>query len=211
MSLYIEKKINESHLAIWQITESEQELFALALLNEKSKSEVRSFRSETRRKEWLTLRIVLRNVLNVAHYDDIVYDDKGKPHLKNGSGYISFSHTKNFAAVFFHPEKSVGIDVETIHPRIEKISRKFLNKDELTFVQNVKRIEMLHIIWGCKEVLFKIYGKGGLDFKNQMRVHPFTAADSGTVQAELNTDGKNFSFAINYFFSGTLIVVYGAD
>src|SRR5258706_952132 len=226
MPLYLEKGINGSRLAVWQMTEKEEECFSMAGLSEELKSEVKGFRSETRRKEWLTLRILLKNVLNVAHYDDIIYDEKGKPHLKNGSGYISFSHTKNFAAVVFHNSKNMGIDIETVRERIEKISHKFLNDDEIKYlpanapavhqwqagIQNEKRIETLHVIWGAKEVLFKIHGKGGLDFKKQMHVHPFVPAVwVCSVDAELKTDGKISHFKIHYFFSGKLIVVYASS
>ena len=212
MPLYLEKRVDGSRLAVWQMTEPEEELFALAALSEEQKNEVKNFRSETRRKEWLTLRILLKDVLNVAHYDDIIYDEKGKPYLKNGSGYISFSHTRNFAAVIFHNSKNTGIDIETVRERIEKISYKFLNDKEQAFIQNEKRIEMLHIIWGCKEVVFKIYGKGGLDFKKQINIHPFVPAVwGGSVDAELKTDGGVSRFKINYFFSEKLVVVYGTE
>ena len=212
MPLHLEKRIDGNRLAIWQMTETEEELFSLAAVSEEVKSEIQNFRSETRRKEWLTLRILLKDVLQVAHYDDIIYDEKGKPHLKNGKGYISFSHTRNFAAVIFHRTKNVGLDVETVRNRIEKISHKFLNDREAAFVQNEKRVEMLHIIWGCKEVLFKIYGKGGLDFKNQMHVHPFVPVIWGdSINTELKTDEGISHFKINYFFSERLIVVYGSS
>jgi 4'-phosphopantetheinyl transferase len=207
MPLYLEKRINGSRLALWQMTETEEEFFSMAALSEEIKSEVKAFRSETRRKEWLTLRILLKDVLGVAHYDDIVYDEKGKPHLKDGRGHISFSHTRNFAAVMFHRTKNIGIDVETVRERIEKISHKFLNDEERAFIENPKRIDTLHVIWGAKEVLFKMYGKGGLDFKNQMRVHPFITGD-GNVDAELKTDGEISRYKINYFFTDNLIVVY---
>jgi 4'-phosphopantetheinyl transferase len=212
MPLYLEKRIDGSRLAVWQMTETVEELFGQAALSEGAKSEVENFRSETRKKEWLTLRILLKDVLGVAHYDDIVYDEKGKPHLKNGRGYISFSHTRNFAAVIFHNNKNMGIDIETVRERIEKISHKFVNDEEQAFLQNEKRIEMLHIIWGCKEVLFKLYGKGGLDFKKQMYVHPFVPVIWGdSVNAELKTDEGISRFKINYFFLEKLVVVYASS
>src|SRR5258706_6045598 len=169
MPLYLEKRINGSRLAVWQMTETEEEFFSMAALSEELKSEVKGFRSETRRKEWLTLRILLKDVLNVAHYDDIIYDVKCKSHLKNGSGYISFSHTKNFAAVVFHNSKNMGIDIETVRERIEKISHMFLNDDEIKYrpangpavhqwqpgIQNEYHIEKLHVILGGIEDLIK--------------------------------------------------------
>lgn len=209
MPLYSEKRVNGSRLAVWQMTETEEEFFSMSDLSEEVISEVKGFRSETRRKEWLTLRILLKDVLGVAHYDDIIYDDKGKPHLKNGKGYISFSHTRNFASVIFHRNKNVGIDVETVRERIEKIAHKFLSDRETAFLRNEKRLETLHVIWGAKEVVFKIYGKGGLDFKNQINVHPFVPAVwGGDVSAELKTDEGVSPFKINYFFLEKLVVVY---
>lgn len=210
MPLYLEKKFDGSRLAIWQMTETEKELFSMAALSEGIKSEVENFRSEARRKEWLTLRILLKDVLGVAHYDDIAYDEKGKPHLKNSRGHISFSHTRNFAAVIFHRTKNIGIDIETVRERIEKVSYKFLNDEEHAFIQNPKRIDTLHVIWGAKEVLFKMYGKGGLDFKNQMRVYPFITGD-GRVDAELKADGMVSRYKMNYFFSDNLVVVYAVS
>ena len=210
MPLYLEKRINGSRLAVWQMTETEEELFAQTALSEGIKSEVENFRSEKRRKEWLTLRILLKDVLGVAHYDDIIYDEKGKPHLQNGKGHISFSHTKNCAAVMFHRTKNIGIDIETIRERIEKVSHKFLSDEEQAFSQNPRRIDMLHIIWGAKEVMFKIYGKGGLDFKNQLHVHPFISGD-GIADAELRANSTVSRYKINYFFAGNLIVVYAVS
>jgi 4'-phosphopantetheinyl transferase len=210
MPLYLEKRINGSRLAVWQMTETEQELFSQTALSEEVKSEVENFRSEKRRKEWLTLRILLKDVLGVAQYDDIVYDEKGKPHLKNGNGYISFSHTRSFAAVMFHRTKNIGIDIETVRERIEKVSHKFLSDEEQAFTQHPRRMDMLHIIWGAKEVMFKIYGKGGLDFKNQMRVHPFIAGD-GDANAELRIDNIVSRYKIEYFFAGNLVVVYAVS
>ena len=200
-----------SRIAIWEITENVAELFSLADVSEKMRSEVESFRSETRKKEWFTLRILLKNILKVAQPDEIIYDETGKPHLKNGNGHISFSHAKNFAAIIFHPDKSAGIDIETLRERIENISHKFVNEEESSFIKKEKRFESLHIIWGVKEVLFKIYGKGGLDFKKQMVVHSFVPAEEGRVEAELKTDNRTSSFRINYFFKKGIILVYGTS
>jgi len=211
MPVYLTKKRPDgSQIALWQMTESVMELFALADASEKLKEEVGRLRSETRKKEWLTLRVLLKDVLSIAHPGEIMYDSKGKPHLKNGNGNISFSHTKNFAAIIFHPKKNVGIDIETAHERVEKISRKFVNTDEGAFIKNERRMETLHIIWGVKEVLFKIYGKGGVDFKKHLHVHPFIPENEGTVDAEMRMENMISDFRINYFFSGDLVVVFGS-
>ena len=211
MPLYLTKNNTDgSRIAIWQIKESASELFALANLSERLQIEVESFRSDPRKKEWLTLRILLKDILKLAHPDDVFYDAKGKPHLQNGNGHISFSHTGNFAAVIFHPNKNVGIDIETIHPRIENIAHKFVNEDENAFILPTKKTEMLHIIWGVKEVLYKIYGKGGVDFRKHLNVQPFSLANQGIVDAEMRIESHQ-TLLINYFFRDELVVVYGCQ
>ncbi|HLG34972.1 MAG TPA: 4'-phosphopantetheinyl transferase superfamily protein [Bacteroidia bacterium] len=205
------KKPDGSQIALWQMTESVDELLSLSDASEIVRAEVENFRSETRKKEWLTVRILLKDVLNVAHPDEIVYDEKGKPHLKNGNGHISFSHTKNFAAIIFHPSRATGIDIETISKRIVKISQKFINDKEDEYIPYKKRIEALHIIWGVKEVLFKIYGKGGVDFKKHLHVYPFALSNEGTVDAEIKIENTVLHFRINYFFRDGLVVVYGSQ
>jgi len=198
-----------SRIAIWQMTETIEELLAVTNVSEKLKSDVERLRSETRRKEWITVRILLSDILEVAHSTDLIYDEKGKPHLPAGKGHISFSHTKNFAAIIFHPEKTVGIDIESIHERIEKISHKFINENESAFIPAEKRTEFFHIIWGVKEVLFKIYGKGGVDFKKQLLVQSFKLKSDGAVGAEMRIDNSISKFNINYFFTEQFLLVYG--
>ena len=68
---------------------------------------------------------------------------------------------------------------------------------------------MLHIIWGIKEVLFKIYGRGGVDFKNHLLVYPFKPDEEGIVKAEIKKDNRVKDFRINYFFTKEFLLVYG--
>jgi len=210
MPLYLEKRIGQCRLAVWQMTETVDDLIRLTNVSEKLKREVEGFQSEKRKKEWLTVRILLNDVLRVAHSDEIIYDDKGKPHLEKGKGYISFSHTQNFAAIIYHPEKSVGIDIETEHPSIEKIAHKFVNEKESLFINKEKQKEMFHVIWGVKEVLFKMDGKGEIDFRKHLHVKSFTLSNEGTVDAEIRKDNSRVRFAINYFYSEKFILVYGS-
>ena len=59
------------------MTETADELFSLPNVSEKLKREVESFSSDKRKKEWLTVRILLNDVLKVAHSDEIIYDAEG--------------------------------------------------------------------------------------------------------------------------------------
>jgi phosphopantetheinyl transferase len=210
MPLYLKKNnADGSQIALWQMTESVAELLKLSDASEKMKREVAELRSETRKKEWLTVRILLKDVLKIAREDEIIYDQKGKPHLRNGNGHISFSHTKNFAAIIFHHEKVVGIDIERIHERIETVAPKFVSETEYAFIRKEKKQETLHVIWGVKEVLFKIHGMGGMDFKRHLLVHSFDLKTEGMVNAEIRMEGLSSNHHIHYFFSNSLMVVFG--
>ena len=67
----------------------------------------------------------------------IVYNPDGKPFLKGFSGEISFSHTQEYAAVILDCNQPVGIDIEKVKPRIEKVRSRFLDKDELEYIDQL--------------------------------------------------------------------------
>ncbi|MBK5284144.1 MAG: hypothetical protein JJE25_01970, partial [Bacteroidia bacterium] len=76
-------------------------------------------------------------------------------------------------------------------------------------INKEKQKEMFHVIWGVKEVLFKIDGKGEMDFRKHLHVKPFNLSSDGTVEAEIRKGDTEMDFVINYFFSKEFILVYG--
>jgi len=103
---------------------------------------------------------------------ELYYDELGKPHLKNQKGHISISNTKEFVAVIYHTEKSVGLDIEIPSERIEKIAPKFINQKEQNWITNSQTSYYLNcfVVWCVKESLFKLIGGGGIDFKDHILV-----------------------------------------
>ena len=65
--------------------------------------------SESRKKEWLTVRVLLKEML--GEEKEILYTSTGRPYLSDNSYQISISHTKSFVAVALHPEMKIGIDI----------------------------------------------------------------------------------------------------
>jgi 4'-phosphopantetheinyl transferase len=177
--LKIEHKDGQ-HTAIWEVKEDEYALLERASLN---KAELRAFHLITnpgRRIEWLAVRALLKELYPTGA-PTIGYLENGKPILLNHTDKISISHSGNMVAIAIHSGLTPGIDIEKIHPRIFKIATRFLNEDEKKHLATPPSIEQLTIIWAAKEVLFKIYEHGGISFKNDFRIAPFTLSIKGKL------------------------------
>ena len=60
---------------------------------------------------------------------------------------------------------------------------------------------MLHILWGIKEAVYKAFGLGGIDFKNQISVHPFNFQyPKGSIKADLIKENLIISYSGTYQF-----------
>src|SRR5437764_2113507 len=110
MRLIYNKREKDFQLAIWRMDEDPDELLRAGMLSEKDIERVNSFQSIARKKEWICTRLLLKELMP-QNPSSIVYDENGKPHLKNTSAHISVSHTKNFVGVIVSENYSVGIDI----------------------------------------------------------------------------------------------------
>jgi phosphopantetheinyl transferase len=121
---------------VWHILENENELLGMANPDPGDLAILSAFRNGSRRKQWLACRVLLGTLMKLP-FVKIVYDGNGKPSLKGFKGEISFSHTSEYAAVITDLSKPVGIDIEKLKPRIERVSNKFLNQAELDHITNM--------------------------------------------------------------------------
>ena len=150
--------------------------------------------------QWFASRH-LANIM-VGQPDIILKDETGKPNFKTAPLNISLSHTQHFAAVITSKKHAVGIDIETINPKVEKIAFKFLTEQEIANVAATEKIEKLILYWSAKESLYKFYGWGGLEFKTQLLIEPFVLNQSGTLRADIITPHlpvKNLTIQYEFF------------
>lgn len=106
---------------------------------------------------------------------------RGKP--EHPKGPISLSHCKIGAVAAHSPSLAVGVDVEVERSQLTKIAPKFVRADERQFLENLGTQEALQLIWGIKESLFKLYGEGGVDFKEHLHITTLerNSEDSGWI------------------------------
>lgn len=203
MPLYKIEKVDDSPgIGIWEITE------AYDILLEEFGKPVEP-EKPGRRKEWLAARLLVRHLTGFDF--EILYDENGKPSLRDSEYHISISHTKQFVAVFISKDSIPGIDIEMIHPRIEKVSTRFLSENEKAYLQKEKLYEQLHVIWGTKECAFKIYSKGGIDFKNMLYVKPFEWNNEGKTEVILSKNNFISKYPAWWKKMNELIVVYARN
>lgn len=129
--------------------------------------------------------------------------DTRKPFLPNEEYHFSISHCGDYAAVIISKTHRVGIDIELISARVEKIKHKFLNDEEMSDVRcQMSDVQHLTLLWCCKEAVFKWYGGGEVDFKNHIHLKKLDFKAEGIIECDFLKD-ENFHLKIQYkFFDG---------
>ncbi|MGB0838626.1 MAG: 4'-phosphopantetheinyl transferase family protein [Chitinophagales bacterium] len=206
----------QATIGIWHITETletlRQQLAPVYRLDQ-----ITSHRK--RQKEWVAIRLLLQ-ILLPENRAKITYDQFGKPMLSDNSYQISISHSATHATLILHPTTDVGIDIEVIRPKIERLQYKFLGQRELQDLVNVhpeNRHERLTILWTAKESLYKLYGKKRLRFIEHLPIHQDQPNEStplqGTLQASicLPNDEKHYTLHYQEVDKQILTYVIGND
>jgi 4'-phosphopantetheinyl transferase len=173
MPLILYHKINDStFVGVWKLDETAESMRQKLYLDENDEKYFGSFGNEIRKKHWLSYRLILQELLKTDKIK-IIYDVYGKPGMPDFKGHFSVTHSGDFAAAIVNYEMSVGIDIERIRERIERVTERFLSLEELEEIGDNDRLEKLHICWGAKESLYKLYGKPEVDFQADIRINPF--------------------------------------
>jgi 4'-phosphopantetheinyl transferase len=207
MALAYHREIDlNTSFAIWKIEESADELLAQLQLKEHELSYLDTLINGKRNMHWLSTRVLLRRMMETDNYIDCKVDSSGKPYLSNFPHHISLSHSYDYAAVMVSKNKAVGIDIEFIKDKIERIAHKFLSKVELDFIQENNRIDQLYVTWCAKEAIYKLHGKKNISFLEHIKLEPFEYPGSGSFAALLNSGSRQRKFRVHYEkFDGYMI------
>ncbi|AQS94108.1 4-phosphopantetheinyl transferase [Polaribacter sp. BM10] len=198
---------NNTKVLIWKIDESFKELNKNVLLTPKSRTRLESMKSDLHQKGFLSVRHLLKEVGYTD--EDLMYDEFGKPHLKDGK-YISITHSFTFSGLIISDKLHVGIDIEMQRDKILKIAHKFTPIEEYKTIANHDAlVSKLTIVWGAKESLYKIYGKKKLLFLHNIYIEDFKFEDQKTTGA-IRYDGEELSYNIEFLeFDGfTCVFAY---
>jgi 4'-phosphopantetheinyl transferase len=207
MPLLLDQSLPENtRLLVWDITENTDWLKLNVTLNKEEEILYNTFTHEPRRKQWLTVRLLLQHYFLGKTNHHIHYDEFNKPYFKESKLTISVSHSHQFAGIIISSTIEPGLDIEHLDHRIEKIKDKFLSNQELQQLNVQNTNEQLHVYWCAKEVMYKIYGRKRLEFKDHLKILPFNYSPEGKLKGLLSKAGEELSFEINYRnFNGYMI------
>jgi 4'-phosphopantetheinyl transferase EntD len=169
VAIFFQHSINDNtKLGIWRI--EEQEDFFLGYVPLK-----REVSHPYKRLQHLAGRYLLPVLFDNFPLEEIKVADTRKPFLHDEKYHFSISHCGNYAAAIASDTSRVGIDIELITPRLLGIQQKFLNEEEFAHIEAWKDfpkiyLELVTMLWSAKEAIYKWYGDGKLNFKEDMRL-----------------------------------------
>ncbi len=188
--------LNEyTHLLVWKITESFDELFTSVALRDVSLARLESMKAESHQKGFLGVR---RLLMEAGYTDyDLYYDTFGKPHLKDGK-HISISHSNDFSVIVLS-EENIGADLEILKEKTLKLAPRFMDVSHLQNLNTEEQLKKATVVWGIKESVFKIKNEVGISFKDHIFENDFTLSDK-KCSVELRFNNKVECFDILFDF-----------
>ncbi len=192
-------------MGIWQMSETLPELEAMYAIKDEEKSVYEAFKNDRRRKEWLTTRILLSEL--VDHEVEIKHRESGKPYLADSSACISITHTIGYVGIRLasHP---VALDMEYHSPRVLKIMNRFIGEREEKFIDPADPITSALIIWSAKETIFKLFDFQEVQFDEHIYIKRLKIGRSGRFKGVFEKDGFKAEVGLYYKVYGDLILVY---
>lgn len=206
------EQINPSRLVgIWHISENLDQLRQLFVLNEQQEEELSLFKVDTKKLEWISARILIK--LLAAQFninlEGIEKDENGKPSLRGSTCEISLSHSFPYVAAIIDKSHDVGIDIEQPKEKLNKVAHRFLAQSELDFIKN--DTVMLCKAWCAKETLYKIYGKRGLAFSENLILEPYDNSRFGTITGNVIVNGSTKKHKLEYKVTEDYVLTYNVS
>ena len=207
MGLYKQFITPKYQWGIWKVTETLNEL--LALLPDRGVvylEELKAFKSDSRKIEWLAVRVLLYTL--TGKIMPIHYQFSGKPYLLNNKGHLSISHTKGYVAVIISETNEVGIDIEKISDRVHKVAHKFVRDDEYLPEDSKQKTKNLLLIWSAKEVMFKCMNEEAVDFREHLHVGLTQISGTLSFLGKETRSKHGRAYLINYIIDPDFVMTW---
>lgn len=173
---------SHSHMAIWEVQETESFFTEKTGLTSDKKN-------PTKRLEHLAGRFLLQYLYPEIDFTQLEISSLGKPFLRHHPVYFSISHSFPYIAVAIDSEKEIGVDIQTILEKIERLQFKFLSEYERSLFED--KIEKITLAWTAKEAAFKQYGLGAVDFIKHMPITRLaTISENFNIQMDFSKDDQ---------------------
>ncbi|MBO2033651.1 4'-phosphopantetheinyl transferase superfamily protein [Siccationidurans ginsengisoli] len=168
-------------LGLWHLTETPADLWP-QLAGAAAYTPLLPARADgPRQAQWLAGRVLVQQLLAAAGAPPATLrnDETGRPFLLGPAApAVSISHSGEWAAALLAPAGvAVGIDVEAVRDKAQRIARKFLNDHELAAIESITLAdaapgsasqELFSLLWSAKETLYKLAGQRGIIFRENL-------------------------------------------
>lgn len=164
------------------------------------KERMKEFKSEKRKREFLATRILKEQLFPGSL---IEYSPEGAPYIEN-MPYISISHTSGCSAIAVCPSHHIGLDIEPIEKKAQKLHKKFLNETEQSVLNTSDDLIMTRA-WSCKESLYKLSKRKGILFKRDLIIESYNS-NTDVFYCSLLKDGAFFSIHLTSMLLDNIII-----
>jgi phosphopantetheinyl transferase len=165
--------------------------------------EFESFANETIRHRWLASRYALQQVSQQFPLK-LIKEPSGKPILLESEYHISLSQCEGYVAAI-HAEVPVGIDVEQVSHRVQKIKKYFMRDEELDLLGEEN--EPLILAWSAKESIYKWLGEKHLGYKSQLCIRSIDFLVQ-SLEIEINTKQKSLIQKVSFLHDSEKVLTW---
>lgn len=201
MPLFYQHTINDAtKIGVWHVAEAEDFFLKKVPLSG-------SITHWHKRLQHLAGRYLLQELFTNFPYHLIAIADTRRPFLPDESYHFSISHCGDYAAVIISTDSRVGVDLEIVSSKVDRVKHKFLNAQELTLFAAAD-IRTLTLCWCIKEAVFKWYGNGEVDFRRHIHIISAPEAlDSGKVYCRFLKE-EIITLDIDHMFFGDMCLAW---
>ena len=194
------------HCVVWESTETAGALAAALPPGWRDVAPARP----ARQRETLGARRALLHAEPTLAARTLGKDAFGKPYLLGEPPrHFSLSHSHGHAAALL-ADVPCGVDLQRRDEKIVRLRTKFERADERAFVRaQPDEAAALHVLWGAKESLYKLWGRRGIDWTADMIVAPFgtEGTDGGDFTGEVRKDGQVVAARLAWRWVGAYCLV----
>lgn len=175
-------KTASGDIILWKVCESLEELEGAITLTDCESDYYNTISSESRRKEWLASRVIVRKELGV----EVSTKYKNRiPTLIGSDLFLSISHCDNLVAVYLS-DVPCGVDIENFCRNFDRVASRFLSAEELTYIKG----KDVALAWSIKEAAYKRIRVSDIDFATMFTIKKIDREGGFSILSYNNVDYK---------------------
>jgi len=186
-------------IGLWHLTETASELLEQLPWPEWYVERQPAGRDTTRPLQWLAGRVLAHKLLPgfTSVIPVLQNDENGRPFFPMLPSFaISLSHSGEWVAAIVATKGIVGIDIELVRSKAQKLASRFLSDAEQADAGDETTKYSLY--WSAKETLYKLHSRRGLVFKEQIKLDPFRLREAGVLTGHLLLENSRSQHQIHY-------------